>query len=58
MSGLLDEACDILDDFEKKLTDSVAIGKNPQSSESVKSWHEIFQRMWLHGALGLMNTMN
>jgi hypothetical protein len=56
MSNPLDEACAILDDFEKEITGIKAdweqiAADNPHLEEvSPENWQETYYRMWLHGA--------
>jgi hypothetical protein len=59
MSSLLDEACAILDDFEKKV-DSVKAdweqiaADNPHLEQvSSENWQETYYRMWLHGVTNI-----
>jgi hypothetical protein len=56
MSGHLDKACAILDDFEKEVAaikagwDQMA-ADNPNFEQlSPQYWQEKFYRMWIHGA--------
>lgn len=56
MSSFLEEACAILDDFEKKVAGiktfyEQTAADNPHfESVSPESWQEKYYRMWLHGA--------
>jgi hypothetical protein len=54
MSSFLEEACAILDDFEKKVAGiktfyEQTAADNPHfESVSPESWQEKYYRMWLH----------
>lgn len=56
MSDLLDEACAILDDFEKEIADvkrfwDPLANDNPHFEQvSLESWQIKYHRMWIHGA--------
>lgn len=57
MNTCLDEACAILDDFEKEIADIRAdwdrmAADNPDFEQlSTQHWQEKYYRMWLHGSI-------
>ncbi|HCJ84185.1 MAG: hypothetical protein A2Y28_04920 [Chlamydiae bacterium GWC2_50_10] len=59
MSSPLDEACAMLDDFEKEVVgikagwEQIAVDNPHFEQVSPENWQETYYRMWLHGATNI-----